>query len=328
MSIKQWKKDQGPPPEWHDWVEELFSPSLNLEREAIMEGVNKDSAVKSKIKRISVLDPETVREVYEKVHMMSMMNDEMKTSGLKKTTISSELKTADISSTSKVEKSKKTVEVDLDESCVWDSDEISVLRKVFKQVKEENMKLRVKNKEIEKRNMQLEMKYNSLVKELEEKNFKLTEVVKANSRLKIHCENLQKELDETNVRMTAMEQIFKEINEEKGKMVKDVHELRLTADKERMEKNAIQLKLETIQHQIASEKIALEESIKIQCRDQIANLEKNVIDLTKELNKEIKAHKTTKRGLDHLRNHFASLPLSHIVPPNAVSSDQISQFQY
>lgn len=84
MSLAQWKRDPGPPQEWHDWVEELFSPSLNLEKEAIMEGVNKETAVKSKIKRISMLDPETVREVYERVHMMSMMNDEMKTTGLKK----------------------------------------------------------------------------------------------------------------------------------------------------------------------------------------------------------------------------------------------------
>jgi chromosome segregation ATPase len=225
------------------------------------------------------------------------------------------------------EKKARPVEVQ-DECCVWDSKEISVLRKVFKQVKEENRKLTVKNREIEKRNMELQMKYNSLIKDLDDKNFKLTEVIKANSRMKIHCEHLQKELDETNVRMTALEQIFKEINAEKAKMVKDVHELRLTADRERMEKNSIQLQLESIQHQTASEKIALEEKIKIQCRDQVANLEKNVMDLTKELNKEIKAHKTTKRGLDHLRNHFASLPLSHIVPPNSVSSDQISQFQY
>lgn len=323
MSLAQWKRDPGPPQEWHDWVEELFSPSLNLEKEAIMEGVNKETAVKSKIKRISMLDPETVREVYERVHMMSMMNDEMKTTGLKKS-----LPLEQKSTITPNDVPKKIVEVNLEESCVWDSEEISVLRKVFKQVKEENRKYRVKNKEIEKRNMELEMKYNSLLKDLDDKNFKLTEVIKANSRLKIHCEHLQNELDETNVRMTAMEQIFKEINEEKGKMVKDVHELRLAADKERMEKNSLQLKLQAIQHQTASEKIALEESIRIQCRDQIANLEKNVMDLTKELNKEIKAHKTTKRGLDHLRNHFASLPLSHIVPPNAVNSDQISQFQY
>ncbi|XP_048747603.2 uncharacterized protein LOC125659853 [Ostrea edulis] len=327
MSMNQWKKDPGPPKEWHDWVNEIFSPALNLEKESIMEGVNKDGVVKSKIKRVSVLDPETVQEVYERVHMMSVMNDEMKTTGLKKTTGIKQSQSADLSLI-KEEKKPRSVEVNVEESCVWDSQEISVLRKVFKQVKEENVKLSVKNREIEKRNMELEMKYNSLLKELDDKNFKLTEVVKANSRMKIHCEHLQKELDETNVRMTALEQIFKEINTEKAKMVKDVHELRLAADRERMEKNSIQLKLESVQHQTASEKIALEEAIKIQCRDQVANLEKNVMDLTKELNKEIKAHKTTKRGLDHLRNHFASLPLSHIVPPNSVSSDQISQFQY
>lgn len=41
---------------------------------------------------------------------------------------------------------KKTVEVNLEESSVWDSEEISVLRKVFKQVKEENRKYRVKKR--------------------------------------------------------------------------------------------------------------------------------------------------------------------------------------
>jgi hypothetical protein len=101
MSLNQWKKDPGPPKEWHDWVDELFSPSLNLEKESVMEGVHKDGVVKSRIKRVSVLDPETVREVYERVHMMSVMNEEMKTMGLKKTADVQQSKPADVSSISK-----------------------------------------------------------------------------------------------------------------------------------------------------------------------------------------------------------------------------------
>lgn len=49
-----------------------------------MEGVNKEIVVKFKIKRILMLDLEIVREVYERVYMMFMMNDEMKIIGLKK----------------------------------------------------------------------------------------------------------------------------------------------------------------------------------------------------------------------------------------------------
>ena len=109
MSIHQWKKDPGPPQEWHDWVEELFSPSLDLEKETIMEGVKKEGVVRSKIKRISMLDPETVREVYERVHMMSVMNEEMKTTGLKQTSVST--KSLDPSTNSKCKNSKYDFEV-------------------------------------------------------------------------------------------------------------------------------------------------------------------------------------------------------------------------
>lgn len=49
-----------------------------------MEGVNKEIVVKFKIKRILMFDLEIVREVYERVYMMFMMNDEMKIIGLKK----------------------------------------------------------------------------------------------------------------------------------------------------------------------------------------------------------------------------------------------------
>lgn len=49
-----------------------------------MEGVNKEIVVKLKIKRILMLDLEIVWEVYERVYMMFVMNDEMKIIGLKK----------------------------------------------------------------------------------------------------------------------------------------------------------------------------------------------------------------------------------------------------
>ena len=64
--------------EWHDWVADLFSPSIDVGVEAILHGIDKDNAVKSKIKRVSALDPEGVKKIYEKVHMMTVLDREMK----------------------------------------------------------------------------------------------------------------------------------------------------------------------------------------------------------------------------------------------------------
>ena len=217
--------------------------------------------------------------------------------------------------------------MDLNESCIWNSEEISVLREVMKTVKEQNMQLRVKNSELLKRNADLEKVNKVQGEELEKNSVKLKEVIKANSRLKIHCDHLQNEFDHTNARMTAMEQVFKEISEEKAKMAREVQEIRLGSDKERMDRTKLELKLESLQREALAEKMAAVESVKLECQGQIMQLEQQIKDLTSELNKERKHHRTTKKGLDHLRNHFASLPMSHIIP-SSVDENQVDTFQY
>lgn len=220
------------------------------------------------------------------------------------------------------------MEVDLDDSCIWNSEEISILRKAFKAVKEENLRVTGKCKELEKRNIYLETRVGTLTGDVDNKAVKITDVHRANNRLQIHCGKLQDELDHANARLTAMEEIFKEISEEKSSMVKEVHELRVQRDKDRMDKGRLELKLESVRSASASEMLAAEESVKVQCQQEIVELEKRVAELTADLANERRVHSGTKRGLDHLRQHFASLPLSNIVPPNSVRTDQVSKFQY
>jgi hypothetical protein len=62
---------------------------------------------------------------------------------------------------------------------------------------------------------------------LNKKTNQFTEATKANKRLKILSEQLQEDQDYITARMTAMEQIFKEINDEKSKMVKENQEYKI-----------------------------------------------------------------------------------------------------
>ncbi|XP_033760501.1 myosin-8-like isoform X2 [Pecten maximus] len=313
--------------EWNDWVGELFAPAVDVTVKDLLgeKTPEEETVIKARIKHVSAFDPEAIRKVYERVRLMSVMDDEMKAQqqlpGTEKTAITD-------GETVEEKPQKKTVEVELDNSCIWDSDEISILRQAFKSVKGENIRLTGRCKELEKRNLYLETRLGTLSGEVESKAVKITDINKANSRMKIHCEKLQDELDHANARLTAMEEIFSEISSEKGAMVKEVHELRVQRDKDRMEKGRLELNLESVQNAAESEKLAAGESVKVQCQMEIMELEKRVAELTADLANERRVHGITKRGLDHLRQHFASLPLSNIVPPNSVRSDQVSRFQY
>ena len=184
------------------------------------------------------------------------------------------------------------------------------------------------NKELEKRNNELENELANVKLHLSKKTNQLTEATKANKRLKILSEQLQEDQDYITARMTAMEQIFKEINDEKSKMVKENQEYKIAADKERLDRERIEFQLKSLEQQALCEKMAMEQTIKMECQSEISKLHKRINDLSDELEKEKRFHYITKKGLDHLRQHFASLPLSNIVPPNAVNSDQISKFSY
>ena len=221
-----------------------------------------------------------------------------------------------------------TIEVDVNDSCIWDSDEINVLRDVYKTVRATNTKLDVRSKQLEKRNSYLESKLRDINADIERQGHELTERNKANTRLKIHRDTIEDDLEHAHARLSAMEEIFKEISSEKSSMVKEVHELRVQRDKDRMEKSALDLKLQSAENHIQSEKMAIADKVKLKYQTEIVKLQKTIDTLTAELIQEKKTHNATKRGLNHLRQHFASLPVAQIVPPNSVCKDQVSNFQY
>ena len=220
------------------------------------------------------------------------------------------------------------ITVDLNEPCIWDTNEIAILREAFKTMKQQSVDSMVHVRETVKRNKLLETKVVEQRKLIESQKLKLSEATNANRRLTIHCDQLQEEVEYLSAKVNAMEEIIKELQTEKSDMIKELHDNRVTTDKERLERERIQIKLDNLKQEALAEKLAAEDSIKTMCKKVILDLQEEVKKLTTELQSERKRHKVTEKGLKHLRQHFSSLSVQDIMPPNSVDKNQIERIQY
>ena len=219
-------------------------------------------------------------------------------------------------------------EVDINNSCIWDTNEISVLRKAYKTLKQQSIDAMVCYRETTKRNTELEALTSQQKQTIENQRRKLQEAYKANKRLNINVNSLTEEVKYLTAKVGAMEEVIREIKTDQSDMVKELHDNRVTTDKERMERGRIQMKLDNLKKEALAEKLAAEDKIRTQCRKAIHDLKEEVKQLQKELKEEKSKRHITEKGLKHLRTHFSSLSVQEIVPPGVVDTDQVKHFQY
>lgn len=218
--------------------------------------------------------------------------------------------------------------VDLNESCIWDTEEISVLREAYKSLKQQSIESMVYHRETKKRNEELETLTSQQKVTIETQKKKLKEALKANKRLQINVNSLNEEVKYLTAKVGAMEEVIREMKLDHSDMVKELHENRVTTDKERMERGRIQMKLDNLRKEALAEKLAAEDKIRTQCKKAIHDLKEQVKQLEKELKEEKNKRQITEKGLKHLRNHFSSLSVQDILPQNAVDTDQVKFVQY
>ncbi|XP_052217807.1 probable inactive protein kinase DDB_G0270444 [Dreissena polymorpha] len=323
--------------EWKDWVGELFEPAFGATIEDLVAGEDEPKN-KPRVKHMSVHDPEAIRKVYERVHMMAILDEEMRAQ--KKEPPGAQKQQQQLQQ----QKQQRPIEVKAPESgtlasiaspsvaeessCIWDSAEIGVLRQAYRKLKEDSIESMVHVRETMKRNEDLEKHVVEQKHIIASQKVKLSEAKIANKRLKIHVDSLTEEVKYLTAKTGAMEEVIREVKTEHSDMVKEMHENRVTTDKERMERERIKLKLDLLKREALAEKLAAEDKIRTQCRKAIHDLKEEVKKLEKELMEEKEKRLVTEKGLKHLRNHFSSLSVQDIMPHNAVDRDQIGFIQY
>ncbi|KAL4219766.1 hypothetical protein ACF0H5_020179 [Mactra antiquata] len=325
--------------QWHDWVGDLFEPTFGATIDDLV-AHEEDADNKPRIKHISVHNPEAIRQVYEKVHMMTVLDEQMREQrrrqktkpALKQQTQASVENSESLRKHVQVEEEENLtpgqVIVDVRQSCIWDTDEIGVLRTAYKTLKQESIDSMVYVRETKKRNEELEKLATKQTKLIASQKVKLTEARNANKRLQINVNSLSEEVKYLTAKTGAMEDVIREMKLEQSDMVKELHDNRVTTDKERMERGRIQMKLDRLKKEALAEKMAAEDKIRTQCKKAIHDLKEQVKKLESELKEETDKRKITEKGLKHLRNHFSSLDVQDIIPASVVSVDQLKSVQY
>ena len=175
----------------------------------------------------------------------------------------------------------------------------------------------------------MRLTHSKQMSELDATKRQLHEATKANERLSILCNNLRSQLQSTKCELTSQCSEVNALRTERASCQQEAHVAKLQLDKQRLLSHKLQrtidsqLRLESIQqHQ------QYDERVKSQCTD-IRRLEQRVKELEEELVAEQQAHARSHIALDHLRTHFASLPLTDSAqPPNAmVRQDQLTSWQ-
>ncbi|KAK6166064.1 hypothetical protein SNE40_022844 [Patella caerulea] len=328
------------------WIADLFSPTFDME--AVIRAAKDDGEIDTKINRWNALDAENIQQIYQKVRLMNLLDEEIQRQNCERQglTVSRKTTELDVQQSQEMDLSndpKRSTETTLlsrhgrsggnfekpdgnDEqqnSVIWDSEELGVLRKVFRSAKDEISDLKVKLRETEERNKYLENTVKKLEYAVEKSNVQLTEANKANGRLKIHCDNLQHQLDHSSAKLDTVTDMWKEIDMEKNKMMKDMHEMRVAYDKDQLLLKNTNLRLESeIREKERAVDVAVQNT-ELKYKTQLINLHEQLKKQTDDFCKAEQAYSVTSKSLKQLRHHFSSLPLNNIIPPNSVIEDEV-----
>lgn len=195
------------------------------------------------------------------------------------------------------------------EACIWDLDDIRVLRRVYKTIKEENVKLVSEILVLKEENLKLKTLERNEAKQLALRNEEALEAIKANKRLEILTKFLKKETDKCNKIIRELNQRLVESENANAEMNKEVSVLSRNLDAERLERKMAELEfqkqLDEITTALRHREQCLVEELE---RTQTQTMQK-ITSLEQQLDKEKELHKRTVRGLNHLRMHYGSLPV-------------------
>jgi len=208
-------------------------------------------------------------------------------------------------------------------SCIWDSDEIDVLRRAFKATSDENTRLRsqvcVLQSDVEKMTTERCARRRSL----ESTRQRLHRAKTANNRLQMLVNHLKTELDQATNEVDRLRSVEAERNDLSCRLQKMQTQLS-TADSDRETDLAA---AEAKWLKVLEEHRLAETATTTQLNQEVVGLVERIEDLEQQLTQERTDHCRTRKGLEHLRIHFSSLPTSG-QKSNRVYKDELANWTY
>ena len=213
------------------------------------------------------------------------------------------------------------------DSCIWNREELNVLREVFKAAKKQNAQLQAELQVSNEELTELRSVCRDQSKMVHATSTTLRRAKTSNERQRLLINNLNSQLDEANVRIRSLEGDVSRLEKERSTNMAEMHDLRKHTNKEHLEKAKLEIDAATLRAELEQEMRLREENLKSAHAHDLEYMQNLVDELTKEIEKEKSAHQRSRNGLEHLRTHFSSAPLSGKgALPGAVVENQFKKW--
>lgn len=216
---------------------------------------------------------------------------------------------------------------DPEESVLWSSNEIDVLRGVFRAAKDQNLKLKLTLENLTQDLDATDTKYKRQRKVLESRNMQLQEVVKANQRLKIHRDSLQAQFDKASKSVEELNKNLSELRSRYSETLSNFHEIKLECERLKLAQKQSQVNMDNKTQELLLKQRISEENMKTMYENDIVDFQKEIVSLKEELTLERQAHEKSRKGLEHLRRHFCGIPSSSGLL-SVVDKDELTDVKY
>lgn len=216
-------------------------------------------------------------------------------------------------------------QVDINDSKLWTSNEIKEIRKVYGAARKENIKLRAALEEAESRVKKLVRKNKQQFVIFAGKEDALEENQKANKRLQILSKTLKTNFEQVERDNCELEDEVEELKQRNNELLNEISDTRKMVDTERIRRQNAEIDVEDVRKAALREAELQIEGVEIRYDSQIQKLERKLEQMKTELDKERNDHNRTRKGLEHLQKHFASLPyMGSESRKTMVTSDQLT----
>jgi len=211
------------------------------------------------------------------------------------------------------------------DSCVWNSSEMQVLRRTFKAKSDENAALRsqvcVLQDDVEKMTAERQ----TLRTSLENSRQRLHTAQTANTRLQMLVNHLNTELQRTTKELDRL----RSVEAERDELDSQLQKMQLELSSADLQHDRDVASREDTWTKVLEEQRLEDTEVKTQLSRDVVRLEHVVEQLEQQLSDEKEDHSRTRRGLEHLRVHFMtmSMPgeqLSHV----HTHSDELVNWTY
>lgn len=281
------------------WVAEVFPPKFQFESvDELLKCPEEDNESKEKVKHLN--------EVYRKVYLEEEKSKKSTDDELKVSLERLERKQR----VPKGRKQKSKAEHKDKDECIWSKSELQMLRKFLQKAKMQNLKLVAMLESAQSEIDTWKEKFKDVAESDELVNNDFRSLKKKYERLKVNYRALKEDVRRYHANLKISREECRQLNLERDDLQKSLSQTQAELNVERLNCEHLQLRLNKKEKEYEESLKTHEHFMEQQHLLELAKLQKEVIRLTEEFEKEKQDNDLNKKALEHLRGHFANLRIN------------------